>query len=61
MDILKFYYIKTTCKYSSTASLHCGSVSDYGTIGVDELISESDELRGEAYEIFLEKFRSIKK
>lgn len=36
-------------------------LKDWKWVEIDELISESDELRKEAYQIFLEKFRSIKK
>lgn len=36
-------------------------LKDWKWVEVDKLINESDERREEAYEIFLEKFRSIKK
>ena len=35
-------------------------LKDWKWVEIDKLISESDELHEEAYEIFLEKFRSIK-
>ena len=36
-------------------------LKDWKWVEIDKLISESDDLRKEAYEIFLGKFRSIKK
>jgi len=36
-------------------------LKDWKWVKIDKLINESDEMREEAYEIFLEKFRSVKK